>query len=303
MAQEIFHFTKVHFEELLKRIITCRALRLAALRELVFMNRDIQEVLQSQGKMLPGRGRGLDMISTVTQDDVTTLALRAGPMPAEDVLRLAIERFAPSVALSSSFGAEDMVLVDMIAKIDPKTRIFTLDTGRLPQETYNVIDATRSRYGISIDVLFPQADAVQGMVAEHGVNLFYHSVENRKLCCGVRKMEPLRRALSGLEAWITGLRREQSVTRAEVHKVEWDASNGLVKVNPLVDWTQEDVWNYVRAHNVPYNALHDRGYPSIGCGPCTRAVQPGEHERAGRWWWEHPETKECGLHVSRPDDR
>ena len=153
------------------------------------------------------------MISnTVTQDEVTTLALRAGPMPAEDVLRLAIERFAPSVALSSSFGAEDMVLIDMIAKIDPKTRMFTLDTGRLPQETYNVIDATRSRYGIAIDVYFPQADAVQSMVAEHGVNLFYHSVDNRKLCCGVRKMEPLRRALSGLDAWITGLRREQSVT-------------------------------------------------------------------------------------------
>jgi phosphoadenosine phosphosulfate reductase len=243
------------------------------------------------------------MISnTVTQNDVTTLALRAGPMPAEDVLRLAIERFAPSVALSSSFGAEDMVLVHMIATIDPKTRIFTLDTGRLPQETYNVIDAARRRYGVSIDVLFPQADAVQSMVAEHGVNLFYHSVENRKLCCGVRKMEPLRRALSGLDAWITGLRREQSVTRADVPKVEWDASNGLVKVNPLVDWTQEDVWKYVREHNVPYNALHDRGYPSIGCAPCTRAVQPGEHERSGRWWWEHPETKECGLHVSRSDD-
>ena len=244
------------------------------------------------------------MISnTVTQDDVTTLALRAGPMPAEDVLRLAIERFAPSVALSSSFGAEDMVLVDMIAKIDPKTRMFTLDTGRLPQETYNVIDATRSRYGIAIDVYFPQADAVQSMVAEHGVNLFYHSVDNRKLCCGVRKMEPLRRALSGLDAWITGLRREQSVTRVDVPKVEWDVANGLVKFNPLAEWSHDDVWNYIRDHNVPYNALHDRGYPSIGCGPCTRAVQPGEPERAGRWWWEHPDTKECGLHVQSPESK
>jgi phosphoadenosine phosphosulfate reductase len=135
------------------------------------------------------------------------------------------------------------------------------------------------------------------MVAEHGMNLFYHSVENRKLCCGVRKMEPLRRALSGLDAWVTGLRREQSVTRTAVHKIEWDEGNKLVKVNPLVEWTQDDVWKYIRENNVPYNALHDRGYPSIGCAPCTRAVQPGEHERAGRWWWEHPETKECGLHV------
>jgi phosphoadenosine phosphosulfate reductase len=136
------------------------------------------------------------------------------------------------------------------------------------------------------------------MVEQHGMNLFYHSVENRKLCCGIRKMEPLRRALSGLDAWITGLRREQSVTRTAVHKIEWDEGNTLVKVNPLVDWTHDEVWTYIRAHNVPYNALHDRGYPSIGCGPCTRAVQPGEHERAGRWWWEHPESKECGLHVS-----
>ena len=182
------------------------------------------------------------------------------------MLRLALETFGQRVALSSSFGAEDMVLIDMLMKIDPKARIFTLDTGRLPQETYNVIDATRQKYGATIEVFFPQADAVQAMVAEHGMNLFYHSVENRKLCCGVRKMEPLRRALSGLDAWITGLRREQSVTRTAVHKVEWDEGNKLVKVNPLVDWSHDDVWTYIREHNVPYNALHDRGYPSIGCG-------------------------------------
>lgn len=218
-------------------------------------------------------------------------------MSAEDVLRLALDTFGPRAALSSSFGAEDMVLVDMLMKIDRKARIFTLDTGRLPQETYNVIDATRQKYGATIEVFFPQYEAVQSMVAEHGMNLFYASVENRKLCCGVRKMEPLRRALSGLEAWITGLRREQSVTRTDVHKMEWDDANRLVKINPLVDWSHEDVWTYLRENNVPYNALHDRGYPSIGCAPCTRAIQPGEHERAGRWWWEHPETKECGLHL------
>jgi phosphoadenosine phosphosulfate reductase len=240
-------------------------------------------------------------MNAVNQESVTTLALRADPMQAEDVVRLAWETFGSRGALSSSFGPEDMVLIDMLMKIDPRARIFTLDTGRLPQETYNVIDATREKYGAAIEVFFPQADAVQNMVAEHGMNLFYHSVENRKLCCGVRKMEPLRRALSGLDAWITGLRREQSVTRTAVHKIEWDQANGLVKVNPLVDWSNADVWAYIRTHNVPYNALHDRGFPSIGCGPCTRAVQPGEHERAGRWWWEHPETKECGLHVQSID--
>lgn len=239
-------------------------------------------------------------MNAVNQELVTALALQADPMSPEDVLRLALGRFGRSVALSSSFGAEDMVLIDMLLGIDPGARIFTLDTGRLPQETYNVIDATRQKYGAAIEVFFPQTDAVQNMVAERGMNLFYHSVENRKLCCGVRKMEPLGRALSGLDAWITGLRREQSVTRTAVHKIEWDAGNKLVKVNPLVDWSHDDVWKYVREHNVPYNALHDRGFPSIGCGPCTRAVQPGEHERAGRWWWEHPETKECGLHVKSP---
>ncbi len=235
--------------------------------------------------------------STVDQQLVSGLALQAEPLSAQDVVRLVHERFGRKVALSSSFGAEDMVLIDMLMKVDPQARIVTLDTGRLPQETYNVIDATRERYGAKVEVFFPQADAVQAMVAEHGANLFYHSIENRKLCCGVRKMEPLRRALSGLDAWITGLRREQSVTRTGVHKIEWDEANALVKVNPLADWTHEDVWKYSREHNVPYNALHDRGYPSIGCAPCTRAIQPGEHERAGRWWWEHPETKECGLHV------
>ena len=238
------------------------------------------------------------MSRTLSRESVTTLALRANPMSAQDVLRLAVDTFGRGVALSSSFGAEDMVLIDMLMKIDQKARIFTLDTGRLPQETYNVIDATRQKYGATIEVFFPQPDAVQNMVAEHGMNLFYHSVENRKLCCGVRKMEPLRRALSGLDAWITGLRREQSVTRTAVHKVEWDEGNSLVKVNPLVDWSHDEVWTYIREHNVPYNALHDRGYPSIGCAPCTRAIQPGEHERAGRWWWENPESKECGLHVS-----
>jgi phosphoadenosine phosphosulfate reductase len=233
-----------------------------------------------------------------TGSAVESLAGQAESLGAQDVVRLAVERFGRKVALSSSFGAEDMVLIDMLMRVDRHARIVTLDTGRLPQETYNVMDATRARYGASIEVFFPQADAVQAMVVEHGLNLFYHSVEARKLCCGVRKMEPLRRALTGLDAWMTGLRREQSVTRTTVHTIEWDEGNGLIKINPLVEWTLDDVWNYLKEHNVPYNALHDRGYPSIGCAPCTRAVQPGEDQRAGRWWWEHLESKECGLHVA-----
>jgi len=240
------------------------------------------------------------MDKATLQRSASPLALEADSMGAQDVVRLAHDRFGGKLALSSSFGAEDMVLIDMLMRVDPKARIVTLDTGRLPQETYNVMDAAREKYGAAIEVFFPQAEAVQAMVGEHGLNLFYHSVELRKLCCGVRKMEPLKRALAGLDAWMTGLRREQSVTRTALHKIEWDEGNQLIKVNPLADWTHDDVWKYIRDNNVPYNALHDRGYPSIGCGPCTRAVQPGEHERSGRWWWEHPETKECGLHVAAP---
>jgi phosphoadenosine phosphosulfate reductase len=240
----------------------------------------------------------ISMDRSMLQQSVAAFALQADPLPAQEVVRLAWQRFGRKVALSSSFGSEDMVLADMLMRVDPQARIVTLDTGRLPQETYNVMDATRERYGATIEVFFPQAEAVQSMVAEHGLNLFYHAVDLRKLCCGVRKMEPLKRALAGLDAWITGLRREQSVTRTSVHKIEWDESNHLIKINPLADWTEDEVWKYIREHNVPYNALHDRGYRSIGCGPCTRAVQPGEDQRAGRWWWEHPETKECGLHVA-----
>ncbi len=220
---------------------------------------------------------------------------------AEEILAWALEEFHPQIALASSFGAEDAVLIDMLAKLDPQARVFTLDTGRLPAETYALMDAIRERYGLTIEVYFPEARTVEAMVREHGVNLFYRSVENRKLCCGVRKVEPLGRALRGLEAWITGLRREQAVSRARVGKVEIDAEHGgIIKVNPLGDWTWAEVWGYIRARHVPYNALHDRGYPSIGCAPCTRAVRPGEDPRAGRWWWEQdPAAKECGLHPAR----
>lgn len=215
----------------------------------------------------------------------------------EDIIMWALEYFSrDKIALASSLGAEDQVLTDMLLKIEPKARIFTIDTGRLPKETYECAQETMKKYGFRYQVYNPDAATVKKMVEEKGKDLFYESVENRKLCCYVRKVEPLGRALKGLKAWICGLRREQSVTRAELNVIEWDTANGLYKINPLADWTGKQVWDYLRAHNVPYNKLHDRGYPSIGCAPCTRAVKPGEDVRAGRWWWESPDKKECGLH-------
>lgn len=218
----------------------------------------------------------------------------------EEVLKWAFQTFHPRIALASSFGAEDVLLIDMMVKINPEARIFTLDTGRLNQETYEVMDRIREKYRIKIEVMFPKSETVEAMVREKGMNLFYDSIDNRKECCGVRKVEPLNRALKSLDAWITGLRRQQSVTRTDVPKVEIDEShNKMVKVNPIVDWSRDQVWDYIRKNGVPYNKLHDMGYPSIGCAPCTRAIKPGEDERAGRWWWENPETKECGLHVKK----
>jgi len=211
-------------------------------------------------------------------------------------LEWAISRFGSKVALASSFGAEDVVLIDMLTKLGGKTRVFTIDTGRLHQGTYNVMDAIREKYGIPIEVYFPRTEEVEEMVREHGLNLFYKGVEFRTLCCHVRKVEPLKRALSTFDAWITGLRREQAPSRASIEKVEIDhVNNGLVKINPLADWTSQQVWAYIRRNNVPYNILLDQGYTSIGCAPCTRPIKPGEDPRAGRWWWERG-TKECGLH-------
>ncbi len=218
---------------------------------------------------------------------------------AEEVVRYAMNEFDGKVGLATSFGAEDVVLMDIMAKIDAKKAyIFTLDTGRLPYETYDVFAAFKERYpDLTIHTFYPDTAAVEEMVTNKGPNLFYESIENRKECCKVRKVVPLKRALSGLDAWITGLRREQSVTRTDVHKVENDEGFGLVKFNPIADWSESDVWDYIKSNNVPYNALHDKNYPSIGCAPCTRAVEEGEDIRAGRWWWESPDQKECGLHV------
>ncbi len=214
----------------------------------------------------------------------------------EEILRWALDTYHPRIALASSFGAEDMVLIDVLSKIRPDARIFTLDTGRLHPETYEVMDVVKSKYGFKIDIYFPETKAVEDMVNRYGLNLFYESVDLRRMCCRIRKVEPLTRAVSDLSAWITGLRREQTATRSSTPKVEIDKDHGdIVKVNPLVDWTTEQVWDCIREHNVPYNKLHDRGYPSIGCAPCTRAVMPGQDLRAGRWWWERG-AKECGLH-------
>jgi len=218
-------------------------------------------------------------------------------LSAEQLLEELLTRFGDRVALASSTGAEDQVLTDMLCRLTKTPRIFTLDTGRLPQETYDVIEATYRKYGLRIKMCFPAAERVEDLINTKGPNSFYESPENRKQCCHIRKVLPLRKELATLDAWITGLRREQSVTRAEVLRVEWDESNELIKVNPLADWSTERVWQYIREHDVPYNRLHDQGYPSIGCAPCTRAVKEGEDIRSGRWWWELPEQKECGLHL------
>ena len=215
------------------------------------------------------------------------------------LLRQAVAEFGSSgeLAFANSFGAEDMVLTDLILSNALPIEIFSLDTGRLPAETYTLMGEVEQHYHTRLKVYFPDASAVESLVRTHGINAFYDSVELRKTCCGVRKMAPLRRALAGKKAWITGLRAAQSVTRAGLPLREFDAANGLEKFNPLSDWTEAEVWAYIRINDVPYNTLHDQFYPSIGCAPCTRAIAVGEDIRAGRWWWEHPESKECGLHV------
>lgn len=231
------------------------------------------------------------------QNDVAELE-ELEQRPAESVLAWAVDRFRPRIAVSSAFGPEGVVLIDMLSKLGTKVRVFTLDTGRLPQETYVLMDRVRQKYGLEIEVFFPEAAAVEGMVRAKGVNLFLNSIEDRRQCCAIRKVAPLKRALAGLEAWIVGLRREQSVTRNGAKKVSIDTDHdGIVKISPLVDWTHDQVWDYIREHRVPYNALHDQGYPSVGCDCCSRALKSGEDVRAGRWWWENPEHKECGLHA------
>ncbi len=202
-----------------------------------------------------------------------------------------------NVGLASSFGLEDMVLIDMIHRLNVPVSIFTLDTGRLHEETYQTMERVRSKYGLSVKIYFPDKEQVENLVREKGLYSFKENVENRKECCRIRKVEPLNRALAELDAWVSGMRREQSPTRTEIPKVEKDAPRArLVKINPLAEWTLKQVEDYIAANKVPTNPLHERNFPSIGCAPCTRPVEPGEDVRAGRWWWENPEHKECGLH-------
>jgi phosphoadenosine phosphosulfate reductase len=221
--------------------------------------------------------------------------LQARVEAAVGLLRHVAARHAP-VVLASSFGAEDMVLIDLIARHALPIAVFTLDTGRLPEETHALIERTRERYGIDVAIYAPEAAVVEAYTRVHGSNAFYRSVTLRQQCCATRKIAPLARALAGRGAWITGLRRSQSVTRADIDVETFDTAHGLAKFNPLADWSDDDVWDHLRAFDVPVNALHAQGYTSIGCAPCTRAVLPGEDVRAGRWWWEQPEHKECGLH-------
>lgn len=238
-------------------------------------------------------------------DDMTAplgLEARLCAAPLGEMLRLALETFGDRLRIACSFGVEDMVVVHEAARagreLGVTPRVFLLDTGRLHQETFDLLDRVRSRYDVSVDVFAPNAELVQELVRRSGPNAFYRSVRDRRECCAVRKLEPLGRALAGAEAWVTGLRREQSPTRAETPRVGRD-ERGLWKLNPLAEWTEAEVWAFCRENDVPTHALHARGFSSIGCAPCTRAIEPGEPLRAGRWWWEDPEHKECGLHPRR----
>jgi phosphoadenosine phosphosulfate reductase len=224
--------------------------------------------------------------------------LNANLKTPQEVLKWSLDNLHPKIAMASSFGAEDVVVIDMMMKINPKARIFTLDTGRLNQETYDVMDEIRKKYDVNIEVMFPDQNEVEQMVRVNGLNLFYHSVGNRKLCCGIRKVHPLNRILSTLDGWITGLRADQTEVRLNANKIEFDEQhNDIIKVNPIIEWTWDQTWDYIKKNNIPYNKLHDNGFPSIGCEPCTRAIKSGEPLRAGRWWWESDSQKECGLHA------
>jgi phosphoadenosine phosphosulfate reductase len=218
----------------------------------------------------------------------------------EFVLEWAIDRFSPRLGISTAFQIDGVALIDMAYNLDPEIRVFSVDTGRLPDETHELIARLRDRYpGLNLEVVEPDAEHVRRMVGAKGLDLFRESVENRLLCCNVRKVQPLNKHLAKLDAWITGLRRDQWATRTNIRKVEIDHDHGaIVKLNPLAEWTKDEVWDYVREHDVPYHSLYDRGYTSIGCAPCTRAVEPGEAERAGRWWWETNAPKECGIHCA-----
>lgn len=233
------------------------------------------------------------------KDDIKTLNDHLKGANAQKIIEYFIDELGDKITFGTSLGAEDQVITYILAELNKPFNIFTLDTGRLFPETYDLIDRTNSKFKIKIDVKFPDNREVETMVKKEGINLFYKSIELRKHCCQLRKLNPLKRALEGKEAWFTGLRRSQSVTREDMQIVEWDTNSNMLKINPLIDWSEEDVWNFIKENKIPYNPLHDKGYPSIGCQPCTRAIMPDEDVRAGRWWWENPDTKECGLHAKK----
>lgn len=239
-------------------------------------------------------------IRTINLDDTALLdAVSHKTETAIALLRRIAAEYSPA-ALANSLGAEDMVLTDLICTEKLDIENFSLDTGRLPPETYDLIAQVKEHYGLALTVYYPRHELVEAYVRDNGINAFYESVELRKGCCHVRKVEPLQRALAGKKAWITGMRAQQSATRQGLPVQAFDEANGLEKFNPLADWTEKEIWAYIKLNDVPYNALHDKHYPSIGCAPCTRAITVGEDIRAGRWWWENPESKECGLHVKKP---
>ena len=246
---------------------------------------------------LDGKSFKDEVLGLIRQDE-------AEAWSTEDILTWAVRKFGSRLTISASFGApEGMILIDMLHKIDPATRVFVLDTGRLHTATYDLIDRVRDRYGKNVEVVFPKHEDVQAMVTEKGMNLFYESLENRQLCCQIRKVQPMRRHLAGFDAYLTGLRRDQNLNRADTRKIVIDPSHGgLVKINPLADWSHDRVMEYVGQHTVPINRLHREGYPSVGCEPCSRAVGPGDDPRAGRWWWENDDVKECGLHVQEESE-
>lgn len=252
------------------------------------------ELYAVAAKAAPAPGEERDLLD---EFEAGQLAVEWDAEPPEALLAWALDRWGDRLALCTSFQAEGMVLLDIAWRLRPEVRVFTVDTGRLPQESYEVIEAVRERYGIEVEVVFPDASQVESMSRRFGPNLFYKAVPARLFCCNVRKVEPIRRALEGLDAWITGLRREQWASRANIRKIEIDHDHGgLAKLSPLADWTVEEVWQYIEEHDVPRHPLYEKGYTSIGCAPCTRPVAAGEDARAGRWWWEKNAPKECGIH-------
>jgi len=230
------------------------------------------------------------------KEDIAALNDLLEGKSAQEIISFFVEKMGDKITFGTSLGAEDQVITQMLAESKMSFKIFTLDTARLFAESYELIDRTNKRYDIKIDIFFPDYKEVEEMVADKGINLFFDSIDNRHLCCQIRKLNPLKRALVGREAWFTGLRKSQSVTRVDMQIVEWDENSAMLKVNPLIDWSEDDVWNYIEKQGIPFNPLHKKGYPSIGCQPCTRAIMEGEDVRAGRWWWENPESRECGLH-------